>query len=220
MPKQKQIGGDHYDSPNQPIDFIQGNKLTFVEGNIIKYVARYRNKNGLEDLHKAKWYLDYLIEAKSPQATSLPKDDISGDTASLMNVLAQSNEVKALVTLVGLIQKSGKAYHQITTTGRGGMWTAANLGYILGIPDVKCISYEKAASLSAPGVLFVDDICDTGKTISNISVDTAVLFNRSPMAMSVDKEKHPTYVGSVVIHERYISMPISQTMDTEVYKNV
>jgi len=36
--------------------------LPFVEGSIIKYVARYNNKNGLEDLEKAKWYLEYLIQ--------------------------------------------------------------------------------------------------------------------------------------------------------------
>ena len=46
----------------QPIDIIDANKLGFYEGNIIKYVLRYKNKNGIEDLKKAKWYLDRMIE--------------------------------------------------------------------------------------------------------------------------------------------------------------
>ena len=46
----------------QPRDYITENKLDYNEGNVIKYVTRWRHKNGLEDLLKAKNYLDYLIE--------------------------------------------------------------------------------------------------------------------------------------------------------------
>ena len=35
--------------------------MSFLEGNVVKYVTRYRMKNGLEDLEKAKWYLERLI---------------------------------------------------------------------------------------------------------------------------------------------------------------
>jgi len=45
----------------QPRDYITANKLDYNEGNVVKYVSRWRNKNGLEDLLKAKNYLDYLI---------------------------------------------------------------------------------------------------------------------------------------------------------------
>jgi hypothetical protein len=34
----------------------------YLQGNIIKYLWRYRYKNGVEDLEKAKWYLEKLIE--------------------------------------------------------------------------------------------------------------------------------------------------------------
>jgi len=58
-----QIGGEHYrQSAIQPWDFILSQKLGFLEGNIIKYVCRYQRKNGLEDLKKARHYLDKLIE--------------------------------------------------------------------------------------------------------------------------------------------------------------
>ena len=45
----------------QPRDFIVANNLGYLEGNIIKYITRYKYKNGLEDLLKAKNYLEYLI---------------------------------------------------------------------------------------------------------------------------------------------------------------
>ena len=59
----EQIGGTHYrDKAIQPIEYILANDLGFCEGNIIKYVSRYKDKNGLEDLKKAKHYLEFLIE--------------------------------------------------------------------------------------------------------------------------------------------------------------
>ena len=45
----------------EPIDFIEANRLDFFEGNIIKYLVRHKHRNGLEDLKKAKVYLDKLI---------------------------------------------------------------------------------------------------------------------------------------------------------------
>lgn len=46
----------------EPIDFIIQNKFDFCEGNVIKYISRWRKKNGVEDLKKAKQYIDFLIE--------------------------------------------------------------------------------------------------------------------------------------------------------------
>jgi hypothetical protein len=46
----------------EPIDFINGNNMDYLEGNIIKYISRYKFKNGMEDLHKARFYLNMLIE--------------------------------------------------------------------------------------------------------------------------------------------------------------
>jgi hypothetical protein len=60
---QHQEGGSHYkDYAIQPIDFIHSNGIPYIEGNVIKYVCRHRSKNGLEDLKKAKHYIDLLIE--------------------------------------------------------------------------------------------------------------------------------------------------------------
>ena len=46
-------------------DFIVDKKLDFLEGNIIKYVVRWKNKNGIEDLKKAQAYINKLIEETS-----------------------------------------------------------------------------------------------------------------------------------------------------------
>ena len=57
-----QIGGGHYkDMKIQPIEYTLANNLGFCEGNVIKYISRYKAKNGVEDLQKAKHYIDLLI---------------------------------------------------------------------------------------------------------------------------------------------------------------
>jgi hypothetical protein len=65
-----QHGGDHYrDKAIQPWDYIAANGIGYMEGNIIKYVSRWRDKNGVEDLRKAMHYLQKLIEIETQ-----PKD--------------------------------------------------------------------------------------------------------------------------------------------------
>ena len=66
----RQVGGTHYQMAIQPIDYITKNHLGYIEGNIIKYVSRYKSKNGLEDLKKAQHYLEMLIEEEEKNANS------------------------------------------------------------------------------------------------------------------------------------------------------
>ena len=62
------MGGDHYKNKAiQPIDFIMANKMDFCEGCIIKYITRWREKGGVDDLRKAKQYIDFIIEDEIPQ---------------------------------------------------------------------------------------------------------------------------------------------------------
>lgn len=59
----KQVGGNHYKQfPIQPVEFINANNLSYMQGNVIKYVVRYPFKNGIADLEKAKHYIEMLIE--------------------------------------------------------------------------------------------------------------------------------------------------------------
>ena len=46
----------------EPVQFMMENDIPYVEGNIIKYIMRWRYKGGLEDLHKAQEYLNILIK--------------------------------------------------------------------------------------------------------------------------------------------------------------
>ena len=76
----KQVGGEHYKGMViQPVEFIQKNRLGFVEGNIIKYICRWRAKNGLEDLHKVRHYIDLLIDLESAEAVKTPDEAESED---------------------------------------------------------------------------------------------------------------------------------------------
>jgi len=61
-----QVGGGHYkDLKIQPIEFIFANKIPFIEGSIIKYAARWRDKGGIQDLEKIKHYCDLLIQLEN-----------------------------------------------------------------------------------------------------------------------------------------------------------
>ena len=62
----------HYNSGKiEVIDFIEDQQLGFHAGNVIKYVARCRHKGGLEDLKKARWYLERLIQHET-KGTDIP----------------------------------------------------------------------------------------------------------------------------------------------------
>lgn len=65
-----QVGGAHYkDMPIQPVQYILANGLPFVEGAVVKYVSRWRAKGGVEDLRKARHFLDMLIEHEEKALT-------------------------------------------------------------------------------------------------------------------------------------------------------
>ena len=61
-----QVSGNHYkDLPIQPVEYIHANNIGYFEGNVIKYVSRWRAKNGIKDLEKAKHYIELLIELET-----------------------------------------------------------------------------------------------------------------------------------------------------------
>jgi len=60
------INPPHYQQGQiEVIDYILDQGFDYLEGNIIKYVSRYKYKNGVEDLNKALWYLNKLIEVNN-----------------------------------------------------------------------------------------------------------------------------------------------------------
>lgn len=67
--KSKQTTPEHYsERAIQPIEYIEANGLGFCEGNIIKYITRYKSKDGINDLRKAEWYLKCLIDKLEKEA--------------------------------------------------------------------------------------------------------------------------------------------------------
>lgn len=67
-----QVGGDHYKKLKiQPFEYNHANEIPFAEGNIIKYVTRWRAKGGLQDLEKARHFLDLLIAAETPKTPAV-----------------------------------------------------------------------------------------------------------------------------------------------------
>lgn len=62
-PLERQIGGSHYKSLKiQPIEYILANDLGWCEGNIVKYITRWKQKNGVDDIKKVIHYAEMLIQ--------------------------------------------------------------------------------------------------------------------------------------------------------------
>jgi len=58
----KQVDGEHYQKAIQPWAYIEANNLDFFEGNVVKYVTRWKEKDGIVDLYKTIHYLEKIIE--------------------------------------------------------------------------------------------------------------------------------------------------------------
>lgn len=63
--KNAEIRPAYYRSGIEAIEYIESHNMDFAQGNIVKYVTRYKGKNGLEDLIKARYYIDRLIARES-----------------------------------------------------------------------------------------------------------------------------------------------------------
>lgn len=63
-----QVCGGHYKALKiQPIEYIHANNLPFIEGSVVKYITRWREKGGKKDLEKIKHFVDLLIELEKPE---------------------------------------------------------------------------------------------------------------------------------------------------------
>jgi hypothetical protein len=58
-----QVGGGHYkDLAIQPVEYIHKNSLTYLEGNVVKYITRHKSKNGEQDVRKAIHYCQLILK--------------------------------------------------------------------------------------------------------------------------------------------------------------
>lgn len=109
-----QVGGNHYkDMPIQPVEYIHKNGIGYFEGCVIKYVSRWRKKNGVEDLKKARHFLDLLIEFESarPEIQSLGLDERT------ISVLAR----EGIYNVCQLLGKSDNDFLRIPNMGQKSM---------------------------------------------------------------------------------------------------
>jgi len=68
------INPKHYKQGKiEVIEFILDQQMNYLEGNIVKYLSRYKQKNGIEDLKKALWYLNKLIGEKENERNKSKK---------------------------------------------------------------------------------------------------------------------------------------------------
>ena len=88
----RQVGGKHYrDMAIQPAEYIMRNGIRFAEGCVIKYVSRWRDKGGVEDLRKAAHFLEMLIEYEVNPVETRPR-----------SAVVEQNMLEADVPLSGL----------------------------------------------------------------------------------------------------------------------
>lgn len=62
---------NHYSAPIQVWDFVVANALGFLEGNVVKYITRWKKKDGIRDLYKARDYINKLIEIEDDRNSKL-----------------------------------------------------------------------------------------------------------------------------------------------------
>lgn len=105
-----QVGGDHYTQMViQPWEYISKNGLGYAEGNVVKYVSRWRNKNGIEDLKKARQYIDMLIAFEEENNKTPPSSPIINDdgtvTDTRTNLMWKHNHEEGLFTFEEAVTK-------------------------------------------------------------------------------------------------------------------
>ena len=101
----EQVGGDHYRKLGiQPIELIRDINDNFFQGNVIKYVTRYKDKNGIKDLEKAKHYLELMRELhpdnNSNKITSYEIDSVN-EYICVNNIDTDAAKIIRIVSLCG-----------------------------------------------------------------------------------------------------------------------
>lgn len=73
----------HYKGEVEPFDLIQAQNLGYCEGNIVKYIVRWKQKGGIEDLEKAHWYIHKLVEYEKEKERQLALDLYQADSRDI-----------------------------------------------------------------------------------------------------------------------------------------
>ena len=102
-----QIGGDHYRKLKiQPVEYIHANNIPFIEGCIIKYASRWRDKGGVRDLEKIKHFVDLLIELEAKKNEMDPAvmwDQEAAKRSAQRGLMAQTMEYASSEEAAGAV---------------------------------------------------------------------------------------------------------------------
>lgn len=106
---------DHYNAGGlEVIDVIKAftegmeSSEAFAAGNAIKYICRYKKKNGVEDLRKAKWYIDYLIDLNTEKKAHAVPDEYAEEEFIYTFIFADHKKLNAVTRkIIGLIKENG-----------------------------------------------------------------------------------------------------------------
>jgi len=186
-----QVGGDHYTKLGiTPFEYSMVNGLDAMQHTSIKYITRFRDKNGIVDLEKARDTINQLIEYEYSKLE--PKIDWIQECRSL--------SMQIVKHLSGQIDT-------IVIVPRGGLTLGHMIAEYLGVKDVELFNPDTDYTQTC--VLLVDDINDSGKTLIDIltlpgtfdQVRTVVLAQRYSSNVTAD------YIGVLVNHDGYITFP-------------
>lgn len=106
----KQVAGSHYKSAIEPWDAITAWELGYLDGSAVKYLARWRKKNGIEDIMKAIHFLEKLVEVENDRlqrsriANQQAREGISRTTLE--------TEIRGSLTESGITASGEQAVHQ------------------------------------------------------------------------------------------------------------
>ena len=197
-----QVGGDHYKKLKiPPFQYSMANGLDAMQHTAVKYITRFRSKNGILDLEKARDTINQLIDyennrlgGKVPDATqAFPKIDWALIMKDLCNTVADS--------------RTGSYIERIVVVPRGGLTLSHVIAERL---DIKEVELFDPTCIYEGNVLLVDDINDSGDTLNSIlkhpdrfrgGVKTVVLAQRYSSLFKAD------FIGSVIKHDDYVVFP-------------
>ena len=137
-PTDTQIGGNHYKTAIQPVEYIHANNLNFFEGNVIKYITRHREKGGKSDLQKAIHYIEMLIQFEYSDSAEITEKVNSVEALKDSNISEIKDGEGFTITLVdpliadGLTTDNNKNTHVYDShiTAKGKVWPDNPVAYI------------------------------------------------------------------------------------------
>ncbi len=197
-----QVGGDHYKKLKiTPFQYSMANELDAMQHTAVKYITRFRSKNGILDLEKARDTINQLIDYETSQngdprgqTPTFPKIDWTTVLDELLHNLS------ATLGLGNL--------ERIVIVPRGGLTLGHAIAEKLGKKEVELynpsIVYEG-------NILLVDDINDSGSTLIEILshpgrfrngyIRTVVLAQRYSSKVDAD------FIGTIIDHDEYVTFP-------------